>query len=395
MKILIISPSDLPIPAVKGGAVETGIQQILQENEKAKENQIDIVSYFDEKAIVEARKYEHSKFYYYKCVKIDKLLNIFLRMIRRILKNENIQTRPLYCLYISRVLKKNKYDAILLKNGGQYIEVCKKNSNARIYYQLHNDFLNANTKDAKKIFNNVDTVVVNSEYIKRRVLTIDGADKERVRVNMNCLDGFNFIETSENEKKDWIEKFNIEKDKKYIIFVGRLIPQKGIKELVQALSKLRNEDSWRLLIVGSKWFGKNKKTKYEKEIEKESTKIKDRIVFTGFIKREDIRKLYAISKIAVAPSMWEEPAGRVVLEAQSAGLPIILSDAGGMKEYATEESAIIVDRGKNFTDELAKQILLLLNNDDLCEKMGKAGRENSKKYTTERYYREIIEIMRK
>ena len=64
MKIAIICSSGLPVPAVKGGAIETLVEIICKENEVYKKLDIDVYSIYDEEAIVESKKYEKSNFIY-------------------------------------------------------------------------------------------------------------------------------------------------------------------------------------------------------------------------------------------------------------------------------------------------------------------------------------------
>ena len=84
---------------------------------------------------------------------------------------------------------------------------------------------------------------------------------------------------------------------------------------------------------------------------------------------------YNSANIAVVPSIWDEPAGRVVLEAEAAGLPLIVSDAGGIAEYTNDECAITVKRGENFVQDLKNSILYLINHKEECVERGKRGKE--------------------
>lgn len=65
-KIAIISSCSLPIPAIKGGAVETLIENIVKENENLKKIDLYIISIYDKEASLQSNKYKYSKFVYFK-----------------------------------------------------------------------------------------------------------------------------------------------------------------------------------------------------------------------------------------------------------------------------------------------------------------------------------------
>ena len=91
--------------------------------------------------------------------------------------------------------------------------------------------------------------------------------------------------------------------------------------------------------------------------------------------------------------MWEEPAGRVVLEAEAMQTPIIAAESGGLPEYLNNDCAFLIKKDPNFICNLSKKISFLLDNDINAKKMGEKGLEFSKKFTSERYYNEIINII--
>ena len=181
--------------------------------------------------------------------------------------------------------------------------------------------------------------------------------------------------------------------KKNIIYVGRIAKVKGVKELLLALKNIKDNDKWHLLIVGGKWFSSNYKDKYYRELSSISKDFKEKISFLGYVKHEDIKTLYAISSVAVVPSIWEEPAGRVVLEAEAMKIPVVAANSGGIPEYVNEKSAIIIERDKLFIDNLSKGIEELINDTDKAALMGIEGLKYAQLFTAERYYTEILKII--
>ena len=97
--------------------------------------------------------------------------------------------------------------------------------------------------------------------------------------------------------------------------------------------------------------------------------------------------------MAVVPSIWEEPAGRVVLEAEAMKIPVVAANSGGIPEYVNEKSAIIIERDKLFIDNLSKGIEELINDTDKAALMGIEGLKYAQLFTAERYYTEILKII--
>lgn len=398
MKFAIISPSELPIPATKGGAVETGIQQIIDKNENFKQAEIHIFSYYDTEAETISKKYHYSKFWYYKPKKINKLMTYIIKGINMIYRKIDLKkqynTRIAYIRYVKKIIAKENYDAILIKNNEKYVLPIHKCTNSKIFLQLHNDILNKDIYNSTKIANSCYKIISNSNYIKTRVKTIVNIDDEKLLINLNCLE-LDRYENIDNSTLKLIKKQNnINDNDKIILYSGRMVPQKGIKELLLALKKVKS-NNWKLCIIGSKWFGKNYKDKFINEIRNIINTFEDgKIMFIGFVPYKEIPIWNKIAYLSVTPSIWEEPAGRVILEAQAAGTPVITTDAGGISEYLGKEAGIIVKRSQDFIDALSKNIDNLLNNENLANSMGKKGKKAVVNFSDTKYYKEIIEILK-
>ena len=396
-KIVIIAPGILPIPATKGGAVETGIEQLIKENELHSGNKFEVFSCFDEEAKEEAKKIKNTDFIFYKFKLIDKIEMICLKCANKVISlmkiKRNFNIYPRFVRFICKNLKSSEYDAILIKNSIRFVTPISRITDKPIILQLHNDFLNSETPGGEDIVSKCYKIVANSEYIKKRICTISNVSPEKVYVNMNCLDNSSFEFPSEQQKNEIITRFNIDIHKKNIIYVGRIAKVKGVKELLLALKNIKDNDKWHLLIVGGKWFSSNYKDKYYRELSSISKDFKEKISFLGYVKHEDIKTLYAISSVAVVPSIWEEPAGRVVLEAEAMKIPVVAANSGGIPEYVNEKSAIIIERDKLFIDNISKGIEELINDTDKAALMGIAGLKYAQLFTAERYYTEILKII--
>ena len=93
--------------------------------------------------------------------------------------------------------------------------------------------------------------------------------------------------------------------------------------------------------------------------QKKIIKVKDRIIFTGFVPYNTMPDYLQLADIAIIPSVWDDPFPTTVLEAQAMGLPIITTRRGGIPEEVTEENALILTTDDYFVDNLTESIKTL------------------------------------
>ena len=150
-----------------------------------------------------------------------------------------------------------------------------------------------------------------------------------------------------------------------------------------------------MVIVGGNFIGKNDKSFYEEKLEEECKSIQNNIIFTGFVDYSIINKFYAISDVAVLPSLWEEPAGLTILEALSSGVPVITTKSGGIPEYVEDGSAILLNRDENLVKNIAFSIDKILGDKKLLCSMKKNCIINSKKYSISAYFENFTNLIKK
>ncbi|CDE83500.1 putative uncharacterized protein [Clostridium sp. CAG:273] len=233
-----------------------------------------------------------------------------------------------------------------------------------------------------------------SNFIKSSLEKKLEIDKDKCVVLRNGIDTKKFsITIDEIEKQKIKKKYNINDDDKILLFTGRLVKEKGIKELLEALSKVQIKNL-KLLVVGSSLNNINVKTKYEIEIEELVKKINKNVIFTGFVEYKEIYKLYAIADIAVLPSIWDDPAPLTIIESMAAGLPIITTNSGGIPEYAKNGCAVILKRDENMIYNLKNAIIDLLNHKEKRKKMSEISKENTETLTLNNYYFNFLKIIK-
>ena len=188
---------------------------------------------------------------------------------------------------------------------------------------------------------------------KEIFITPFGVDTEKFK-NLN-------IEKKENEitigiVKTLTEKYGIE----YLI--------KAIKELENILDT-ENYKKIRLLIYG-KGELKNKLEDLTKELQ-----IEDKVIFKGYISNEDVPKALNEMDIFVVPSILDsESFGVAAVEAMACEVPVIVSDADGLKEVVVNnETGFVIP--KRSSKEIANKIKILIENNDVVKKFKKNARE--------------------
>ena len=158
----------------------------------------------------------------------------------------------------------------------------------------------------------------------------------------------------------------------YALFLGRLSPEKGVKQLLSAWKKLRSPHA-RLVIAGRG---------FEEERIRSLTRDLPSVEVRGFVDRSQHEDLWAKAKFLIVPSIWQEPFGLVALEAMAHGRPLVVSNLGALPEIVGE-AGLVADPMR--TDELAAACDSLFTDHALAQRMGHLGFVRLK----EHYHREL------
>jgi glycosyltransferase involved in cell wall biosynthesis len=204
----------------------------------------------------------------------------------------------------------------------------------------------------------VDKVIVPSHYLKEESLR-NGISLGKIEVVPHFTD--------KNPKGKYIEP-----EADTILFVGRTDLLKGIRELVNALSLIK-ERPWKAYIIGTG----DEPEKYIRL--SQDLGLGERIIFLKNLDYEAIDEYYQKASMVVFPSMCAESFGLVGIEAMSFGRPVVAFDVGGPREWLVDgETGFLVKRGD--IKGLADRILQLLKDGQLVRKMGQKGQERVEKY---------------
>ncbi|NLG88376.1 MAG: glycosyltransferase family 4 protein [Clostridiaceae bacterium] len=226
---------------------------------------------------------------------------------------------------------------------------------------IHNEIQSFINNVEKKMVHAIKHVIVNSMYMKNEVNTLFDRTTENIHVIPNGIepDRLSLIPRDMNFRKKYAQD-----NEKIVFFIGRLVNEKGVHVLMDAipivLSKYRDV---RFIIAGS---GPERDTLEKKAID---NGVADRVHFTGYIDDEELYKMYKCVDIAVFPSLYE-PFGIVALEAMVANLPVVVSEAGGFNEIVTNRyNGMKFRTGRS--DLLADCIIELLTSPELAAEITK------------------------
>ena len=185
--------------------------------------------------------------------------------------------------------------------------------------------------------------------------------KDQIRVIPGGVDIDEFKKTDTTDIDD---KFDL-KGKKVVVFAGKLTPYKGVKYLIYAAKKIKGE----VLILGDGSERKN----LEEIVNREKI---NNVRFIGHLGNDTkfLVKFYSRADVFVAPSVWDEPLGLVILEAMACETPVVVTRKGGIPLAVKDGQNGFFIKPRNSQD-MAEKINTLFNNEPLRLKMAKRARE--------------------
>lgn len=406
MNVAFVTSGYMPVPAIKGGAVESLVDYLIHMNEIYCEADFTVYSMYDKQAEQEASKQHHCK---YKFIKTPSPIRVadkaIYQIVKTFFKRKNakqyryILQRLWFFQKVSTDLANKDYDKLVLENHPTIFMVLKKHGNAqkylsKCYYHLHNEIIN--DFGCKELMKQIHKIITVSHFISQSISAyLGGLAPEKAVVLRNCVDEKRFGGADAQKNREiWRKKFGTAADETLFLFCGRVTPEKGVKELMTAFSKA-NVPNTKLVVAGGCFYGSGLKSAYEQDLCRLAESSENRILLTGFIPYQDVPNIYAAADVVCVPSVWNDPAPLAAIEPLACGLPLITTLSGGIPEYANDRCALILPRDEHLVDNLAKGIQYLAENSAVRAKMGQESLKTAKELTLDNYYHNFMNILSK
>lgn len=219
-------------------------------------------------------------------------------------------------------------------------------TSVRRFLYCHNDvFGTYGQREAGRILARCDGVVAVSEYLAERV--------PRPKAGTRVLPLLNGVDTDEFHPGRQV-------DRPSIVYVGRVIPEKGVHVLLRAAALVSHLD-FQVVIMGGSKPGREL-SRYERRLRRLVTwhGIEDRVVFHGRVARPQVPEMLRRHHVIVVPSVWPEPCSLTLAEGAASGLACLASHAGGLPEVASG-TALLHAPGN--VEELAEHLAHLVTDD--------------------------------
>ncbi len=243
-------------------------------------------------------------------------------------------------------------------------EQARENGYQSFRSRIANYFMHRLAKLEGETAKNAKLIVTISKYSLEKIENHYGVDAAKVRIVPNGVDPEKFkpLEDQEAIKR----QFGLGNEP-CVLFVGSLIPRKGLPFLVEAAEKIVKKYSGTKFVIVGEGPLKNQLLS-----NLETANLSGNFKFLGNVKEDMLTALYNCADVFALPSI-QEGQGIVLLEAQASARPVVAFDVGGVNEAVRNgETGLLVKRGSS--EELADALLKLLSDKALREKMGANGR---------------------
>ena len=207
-------------------------------------------------------------------------------------------------------------------------------------------------------FESVRTICC-SQYMMEQISSIFDLPPDKVDVIPNGIDSESF---KRDVSVDLYRKQYVKPGDKLVFFVGRLVYEKGVQTVIEAMTLILNKiPNVTFVVAGSGPHMNQLKSLVD------VFNLEDKVKFTGHIDTDMLSAFYKSADLTVVPSLYE-PFGMVVLESMAMGTPTIVADTGGLSEIVVhEETGLKFEPGN--PESLADAMLRILTDKELAERL--------------------------
>lgn len=273
-----------------------------------------------------------------------------------------------YLASVLRFIQGKDYDVIQVDNRPRYMAFIKRVfPTMKVTLFLHSLTFVPPTKHVAKLLGHADLIIANSISLKQKLTNRFPVVAQKIRVVELGVDTNRFRPVTEADRSQYRKKFGIG-DRYTVLFVGRIIPQKGVHVLLKAAGLTKKEVPLQVVVAG-RWS-----VSYMRHLRALASKSSVPVKWIGQQKHSEIHKVYQIADCLVCPSQKHEAFGLVNVEAMASGLPVIASNIGGISEAVIHESSGFLVDEYSRPERFAEYLIRLGKNKELGRKMGANGR---------------------
>lgn len=236
---------------------------------------------------------------------------------------------------------------------------------------------------------NVDAILTDSESSKKDIVRFLTVPENKIHVVYLAADPI-FKKLPDNSEKLKIVSKKYKLPSEYLLYVGDVNYNKNLIRLIEAFSKV-DDENLHLVIVGKSF--ENKTLKETKQILNmiEALNISKRVHLTGFIPNEDLLVIYNLAKVYCMPSLYEG-FGLQILEAMACGVPVVTSNVSSTSEISGKAALLVNPLN---TDEISAAINKLTTDKIFRDKMIKLGSDQVNNFSWNKTAQETINVYRK
>lgn len=273
--------------------------------------------------------------------------------------------RQIICRIFGSLMAQLKRGDIVWCHNWPYVaealEPAIHSRSARLIYRAHNSIIHYSARTLFESFT-LDALIFNSEAMRQEALRVMPHLKNTYAVH-NGADEALFHPLPAGAARS--------RPVPIVLYVGRLVPQKGVHVLIEAMEILQQRNVQVLCkVVGSSHAGgsQSKMTAYIKSL---YNCRPSNVRFEGFRTATDIAQEYRAADVFCCPSTWQEPFGNVNVEAMASGIPVVATCVGGIPEIAAEGGIVLVEAGSAV--KLADALQKLIEDKDLRRRVAAEG----------------------
>lgn len=376
MNVLMICTEKLPVPNIKGGAIQTYIGGVTRQ--LSQHHQITIIGRSDPELLPD----ESVQGVRYIRVPSDGLFELYLEGVINSISQSG-----------------QEYDVIHIFNRPRMvIPVRRVAPNARIILSMHNDMFNPaklSNEEGQAVIAHTETIVTISSFIGKEIVRFFPEAEPKLRTIYSGVDLDRFAPWMESasarqSRQELRNQYQLE-SKKVILFVGRLSRNKGPHVLVRAMSHLHHSDAC-LVVVGGAWYSDHRVSDYIGYVRALAERSPLPVITTGYIDAQEIHRWFCAADVFVCTSIWDEPLARVHYEAMAAGLPFITTARGGNPEIIMNDNGMLITNPEDPL-EYAEKLNNMLANIENSRKMGLRGRRlTEQQFHWDRVAQDILSV---